>query len=503
MISKSIRGFVCVSLTGALLLGQRGGNDWMSAGFDAQRSNWVRMDNKINPASMTGSDFKLVWKYELQSPSTAPALLDFYIGYRGFRTLGFLGSANNKVTALDTDLPRLEWHKDYGAPKGSGTAECPGGMTSNVTRPTVLAYPMNTGGRGGGRGTPAKSGVGEALQGAVTIRKTAPAPPPPPPPKPTPAAAAAAAAANPFAPRIQYVNSLAADGKLHSAWLSNGHESAEGIPFVPAGAHAKGLIVINGVAYVATAHGCGGATNGVYALDLSSKAVKTWKAGGQGVAGNAGFAFAPDGTLYVTTMAGELVALEEKTLREKDRYQNPNSAFRSSPLVFGHKGKDYVAALNHEGQLLVFDASSLKTPVAESRPAGQAGFEAGGLASWQDPAGVRWILTPTARGVMAYKLSDENGPLRLERAWASNPMTNALPPIVVNGVVFAAAGGDKNTPAKLSALDALTGREVWSSGAEIRAAAAPGAALAAGGSRVYISTADGTLYAFGMPLEID
>jgi outer membrane protein assembly factor BamB len=499
LILKSLRSAFCLALTVSLVFAQRGGNDWMTAGFDAQRSHWVRSDNKINPASMTASDFKLVWKYELKSPSTPPALLDFYIGYRGFRTLGFLGSQNNKVTAIDTDMPREEWQKDYGASAAPGSANCPGGMTSNVTRPTVLAYAMNTGGRGGGRGTPAKSGVGEPLQGAVTIRKNAP--PPPPPPKPTPAAAAAAAAANPFAPRVQYLNSLSADGKFHSVWISNGNEPNAAIPFLPAGANARGLIVINGHAYASTSHACGGAANGVHVLDIANQKVSSWKASGEGVAGSAGPAFGPDGTLYVATLSGDLVALEEKTLREKDRYSNPASAFRSSPVVFAHKGKDYVAAVNNEGQLQVFDAASLKTPLAESRPSGQPGFNAGALASWQDPAGVRWILVPTARVLMAYKLNDETGTLRLERAWASSAMTHPLTPVIVNGVIFAAAAGDANSPAKLFALDALTGKEFWNSGATIKSHVTTGG-LAAGGSRIYLSTADGMLYVFGMPLEI-
>src|SRR5689334_8628734 len=83
--------------TGALS-GQfgRGGGDWMTVGGDAQRSSWVRTDAKISKASMQKPGFALVWKVKLKNDPrgmaalSTPALLDRYIGYRGFRTLGFI-----------------------------------------------------------------------------------------------------------------------------------------------------------------------------------------------------------------------------------------------------------------------------------------------------------------------------------------------------------------------------------------------------------------------------
>ena len=71
---------------------------------------------------------------EKARPVTSPALMDFYIGYRGFRTLGFFGTAGDRIVAIDTDLSRDEWNKGFAksAPP-AGTANCPGGMTSAVT----------------------------------------------------------------------------------------------------------------------------------------------------------------------------------------------------------------------------------------------------------------------------------------------------------------------------------------------------------------------------------
>ena len=69
------------------------------------------------------------------------------------------------------------------------------------------------------------------------------------------------------------------------------------------------------------------------------------------------------------------------------------------------------------------------------------------------------------------------------------------------------AGGDlpaaerakRSTPAVLYALDAATGKELWSSGTTITSFARAG--LSAGGGQVYLVTYDNTLYAFGIPLE--
>jgi outer membrane protein assembly factor BamB len=51
----------------------------------------------------------------------------------------------------------------------------------------------------------------------------------------------------------------------------------------------------------------------------------------------------------------------------------------------------------------------------------------------------------------------------------------------------------------LYALDATTGKTMWSSGRTITSFARSG--LAAGAGQVYLVTFDNTLYAFGIPME--
>jgi outer membrane protein assembly factor BamB len=508
-----------VSVTCALvgvnvLHAQRGGNDWMTAGSDVQRSSWVRSDAKISPESMRKPGFELVWKFQVKNAPrqmnsiTPPALLDFYIGYRGFRTLGFVGGSSGTVTAIDTDIARLEWNNKYDVKGAAGTPECPGGMTSGVTRPTNLGYPaMMAAGRG--RGSAAKSGVGEPGEGAITLKEISSRPAPTPPPQAKQGRSRTAPPGNPFARTPLYVNAIAPDGKFHTMYVSNGEEPISPVQFLPANAHAQGLVVFDGSAYAATVNSCGGVDNGVWSMNLESKQVNHWKAPAN-IAGTAGPAATPDGTLYVAA-GEEVVALDSATLKAKSSFKT-GSPVTSSVVVFEHKEKDLVAVATAAGDIIVLD-SALAVPVAKAAGVVKAGYATGALASWQDPSGTRWLLVPTGSAVAALKLVEQGGSLSLQSGWTSRDLVSPLPPMVINGVVFALSSGEardakalvaervrKSQKAVLYALDGTTGKELWNSGSTIATFVSTGG-LSAGGTRVYVGGHDGTLYAFGYPIE--
>jgi len=67
-------------------------------------------------------------------------------------------------------------------------------------------------------------------------------------------------------------------------------------------------------------------------------------------------------------------------------------------------------------------------------------------------------------------------------------------PLVVNGVMYVGNG------TTLRALDGATGKELWNSGTTITSFAHCGA-LSGGMSQIYLTTYDGTIYAFGFPME--
>lgn len=506
--------------------------DWTTIGYDAQRSSWIRSDAKLSTASVRDPDFVLLWKRKLDNEArqlnalTPPVLLDLYVGYRGFRSLAFFGGSAGRVFAIDTDLNRLEWEKFLGSVQpGQGTEACPGGMTAGLTRPTSAQLPPLGGFSRRGRRSPASSAVGLPNQGAVTLAPTGRSGSPP---SIMPASSRERPPARPPLRGLRTVYALSNDGMLHSLLVSNGDTHGKALRFLPPNANAQGLIVVDDIAYVATTNGCNDTDDGIWALNLESGGVVSWKSPGGSVVGLAGPALGTDGTVYAATgpapgaptnASYSVVALEARTLKEKGRYRLNGGGFVSSPVVVDYKDKDYLTVAAKDGSIHLLDGANLgmaldKTP---GYPAA-SDFGPGALASWRDGEGAVWVLAPiggplfaafsTANGsvsngaIVAWKVVDKNGSPGLEPGWISQDMISPLPPIVVNGVVFAASSGRgrRSSPAVLYALDGATGKTLWESGDKI-ASFAPANALSSGGSTVYLSTHDGTLYAFGFPIE--
>src|SRR5260370_41769440 len=94
------------------------------------------------------------------------------------------------------------------------------------------------------------------------------------------------------------VHTLTSDGMLNSLLVSNGEPSQPPVRFLPGRASALGLIVIDNVAYAATAPGCGVAPDAEMAVHLTSKGVTTWKPDSASIAGSRGPALRPDVTFY-------------------------------------------------------------------------------------------------------------------------------------------------------------------------------------------------------------
>ncbi|MEO5742507.1 MAG: PQQ-binding-like beta-propeller repeat protein, partial [Vicinamibacterales bacterium] len=359
----------------------------------------------------------------------------------------------------------------------------------------IAARIASRGTRGGGD-TPASSA------GAATAGRPA---------GPGPARGATSAGGTPAAPARgpNFVFSVAADGLLRGLIPDTGDLALAPARFLPANATATGLIWADGFVYAATSNACGGAPTAVYAMDFmaETKPVTTWQSNGATIAG---FALGPDSTVYVSTGGGgsdfsnSIVALDGKTLKLKDWLRH-DSAFNSTPAVFSEDDKTYVAVTSGS-RLYVLDAASLggpdhRTPLFVTPDASGVFLSNDGIATWRDPADTRWLLAEVSSAIVAFKLVDKGGVPAVERVWSSQRMASPRTPIVVNGVVFALAGGDIGANAVLYALDPLTGKELWNSGTTITSAASAG--LSAGTGQVYVVTADNTVYAFGIPLAIN
>jgi outer membrane protein assembly factor BamB len=531
------RVFACTLLWSCIAHAQfgRGTPEWATSGGDAHRSSSVPSDIKINKDSVP-KGFALFWKMKLNNEPrqlnalTPPTLMDRHIGIHGFRSFGFVSGSGDNIYAVDTDLARIDWQKNFGgkAP-ADASLTCPGGMTTGTAHSIGTAFPapMQAGRGGGGRGGPAKSGVGEAGEGAVTIEEIQ--------------RAQAAAAARGGAGRGGFpgggrgprsavvVRSLSSDGMFHANFVSNGDEPDPPIRFLPPNANAQGLVIVDNVAYVATVNGCGGVPNGIWALDIASKQVTSWKPASGEVAGTAGPSFGGDGTLYVSTTTGDIVSLEPKTLKVKDVYRG-GQELTSTPVLFQYKEKTWLAATTKDGRLHLVDTAAMSGAGVKSAPySSAADFSPGALSTWQDAAGSRWILAPTAGpvsadarfpasngavtngAVVAWKVAEQNGAVALEPGWVSRDLVSPLPPLVINGVVFAVSSGEfrgkdakisaqRSVPAVVYALDAATGKELWNSGKTITSFV-HGGGLSGGAGQIYLGAHDGTLYSFGFPIE--
>ena len=481
-----IRVFIAVamvlaSVTEAAAQGRGVPVEWMTAGGDAQRSSWIRSDPKISVPKLQKPGFALDWKIKLNEEPGMVSTLDHYIGYRGFRSLALMGSASGELTAIDTDLGRIEWTKKLPSSAAQASARCPGGMTANVTRATVAMFPASPMARGGGGGRGgAVSAVGEPGEGAVTI------------PRPSQAFSGEGGRGRGAAPPPGFrrpaglLDVISSDGMLHSLYLSNGEEPSAPIAFLPPNADARQMIVVDSTAYAATTHSCGGASNGIRAFDFATKNIAEWDTS----ADVAGFAFGPDSTVFPATTGGDLVALEPSTLKVKSTYHAANESFNASPVILEYKNKALIAVATREGHIHLVDALTL---TGAAFPASAQGS----LATWADSAGTRWIVAPSKDSLAAWKVTDQGDAPALETGWTSSQISAPLAPIVVNGVVFVVS----NSPAAvLHALDGATGKELWNSGKTMTAPVRNGS-LSGSGSQLYIGTSDGTIYAFGFPIE--
>jgi PQQ-like domain len=535
---------------------QARGGEWTTTAGDAQRTAWMRADERLTKEVVGEGQFRFLWKMKFDNESrqwhslTEPILLDRLIGYRGFKALAFIGGSADRLFSLDTDLARPYWttHVTYAAATGGqppSSWECPGGLLATPSRRANLA-PSAFGGGGGGGGGSAKSTVGEPGKGAAILseRRTAAATTRPRDVAP-PIPASSVLAPIPFG-GVDPLYVMGSDGLLRTLRVSDGAMTAPMVPFLPPSARPSSLTFINGVVYTSTSHGCGAAPNGVWALDLTAdNKVTTWRSGGAQVAGNAGPTFGTDGTLYVATTkdgsatpsrhANSVVALDRATLQPKDWFTTDAADFNASAVVFRHKDRELVAVSGNDGRLYLLDTVSLGGPDHRTPLHVTAKYSApgtgGGLATWEDE-GTRWIVAsveggPTAGlrftsnglapagSLVAFRLVDDaDGQIALAPAWRSPSLVAPLAPLVVKGMVFAVSSGEyragpatltvaqrrqRSVPARLYVLDAVSGKPLWNSGLTITSPAR--ARMAAGSGQVYLVTADNHLYAFGIPIE--
>jgi outer membrane protein assembly factor BamB len=264
--------------------------------------------------------------------------------------------------------------------------------------------------------------------------------------------------------------------------------------------------------------------------------------------------YLPEQQIYGQAMIGVKQNPDTKALELKDWYA-PSNAFwmrkrdldfdASSPII-DYKGKEYLVASSKECRIWVLDTAMIggedhrtpahRTPLICNEEVNFTMGVWGALASWEDANRTRWVLTPfwgpkhpqfkapiehgaiTFGAVAAFKMEDKAGKPVLTPAWISRDMYMAEPPVIANGIVFTYGSGEsttqrwaepghaggalgriqESTHAIVYALDAQSGKELWSSGRQVTSWNHFSGLTVANG-RVYIGTYDGMLYCFGLP----
>jgi outer membrane protein assembly factor BamB len=525
---------------GLIALAQSRGGNWPTYGGDAQRSGWEGADAAISKDTV--KNLQLIWKTKLETqsrgmrPVMPPIIQGRLISYRGFKELAFVATNADIVYAIDADVGTLFWqkHLEYSTREPqvtTSTPACPGGLTAMPTMPVP--------GRGGaaGRGAPAPAG---GQRGSTFIGG---------PPS---------------------VYAISSDGRLHRLNTSTGDDMTQPVSVLPANARASSLNMVDNVIYTTTSHDCGDAPDAVWSIDLNADPPKvrsfvldggtsTWSVGGP-VIGN-------DGNVHVPVISRAplknsdvwAIGLQSLTARElkpmsplvrQGRFdaEASSSAFIQigSPVVFAYKDRDLVASVCSISRLCIFEPAAGSgaptfTPTINQTPVATKIVERGiwgSLSTWQDASGARWVFAPVTGplnpdvqapltngpapngSIVAFRVEEINGNPRLSPAWVSRDLDSPLPPVVVNGVVFALSAGEftrqvkvtdgvtsvderprgSSSHATLYAFDAQTGKELYSSRNQVNVPASLTGITVANG-RVYFGGIDGTVYAFGMYME--
>jgi len=505
------------SMAAALLCATPGGaqalGNWSSPRNDMGHSGWQKAENTMSKENLSGQ-FKFLWKIKLGSATkdsmsySEPILVPRLINARGFKDF-VLWAGPEDLYAVDSELGSMLWKKHFdAAPSPCGAAS----LSIIAEAPLVINFR-------------ARRGPG--------------APSAPPPQQPPMAAADRRVGVSPggggFGLKGIYV--LTGDGYLHEQVIATGADFAPPVKFLPSAVGISNGLALDGkTIYTATKAGCAGAENALWSMNMNATdyPVSSYKTGAVAPL----IAMGPtlgDETAYVVTGSGKsdaaagvyansVVALGADA-KVKDWYTpaGEGALQNVTPVLFTYNQKKILAAPGKDGSYVLLDAESLggadhHTPLASTSSVSKAKATAvAALASWQSSDGT-WVLAsvpgPMSEAakftnsngaaphgsIVAFKLEESAGKTELVPAWVSRDLVNPAPPVIANGLVLALSQGDATTHATLFVLDAATGKELYSSGDEIKTYAHM-AGMAVGDGHVFFVTHDNTLYSFGIGIE--
>jgi hypothetical protein len=502
--------------------------DWLTDGGDNQRTGWNRDEKILTKDNVTS--LKLLWKLQTDNePRALHSLMPVLVVSQlktasGSKQVGFVAGISDNLDAFEVETGKILWQKHWTYPPPATPAGFGGGRGQQPRDPRHLGFLRP----GGSSDTPV---IGPAdAQGRRPIY---------------------------FVTGDGMLHILnAADGTdlqppfmFHAGkgWALNLVGTTLWMADTYAGISIAAVKLDDPdhtvMTYNAGSGGAWGRRGAV--IDSQGNAYSTT---GDGV-----YDPASDPPRYGNSVIG--VSVEGHDLKLKDYYTPRNWDWlrkrdldpNNTPTIFTYKGRELMAASGKECRMYLLDPKALggpdhQTPLFKSdlfcneEVDFQDAGSWGALSTWEDASGTRWVLapfwgpvhsqfkapimnspTPTEGGVAAFKVEEKNGALQLAPAWVSRDMHRGEPVVIVNGIVFGYGSGEytgqsfpdvglqfdstirasKGTRAVIYALDAETGRELWSSGDQMHQWNHFSGITVVNG-RVYLGTYDGTLYCFGV-----
>ncbi|MEO7143177.1 MAG: PQQ-binding-like beta-propeller repeat protein [Bryobacteraceae bacterium] len=499
--------------------GDLAASQWLTFAGNPQRDAWSRDETILSKENV--KSMQLVWKLRLNSPPseltslTAPIIVENVLTAEGHKDFVVVAGASDTLDVIDVDTGKLRWHKKFtreGTPRQKPRWLCPNALNATPVIQIGGENPRD-------RTIQVVSSDGK-LHSLNLVNGEDRKPP------------------ADFVPPFSKIWSLnLAGGVLYTA-------TSQGCNGAKSGVYAMDL---NNPGRPVT----------FYQSDTAGGGI--WGRAGAAV-GRDGAVYVETGDGPVdpaqNKYADSVLALAPRTLKLTDYYLPENWSWLNrkdldlgsmSPVVFPYKQSELIAGAGKEGRVFLLDPKSLggpdhhtplfKSPIYlnEDLYSGGRGFW-GAFASWVDDKNTRWLAVsgwgplsskapafPLANGavhggaILAFKLEENAGKPVLTPAWISRDMTVPEPPIAANGIVFALANGEnvmqangegrlmdteqrlKTAPghAILYAFDAATGKELFSSGRTMPSIA-HFSGIAISNGRVYVTTYDSTLYAFGL-----
>ncbi len=252
--------------------------------------------------------------------------------------------------------------------------------------------------------------------------------------------------------------------------------------FLPAGANASALSLSGTTIYATTSGKCNNTPDGIWTLDLNQKPASTplrYSDGPNGVT------VGLNGTIY-TAIAKTLQTIAPMNQTWADGETSIH------PAAFSIAGNEWIAGAGKGGRLFLTDLQQKMVRATATLTGLQ-----GDIATWEDGKGVRWIYG-VMQGLTAFRVEVKSGIPALSTAWKARDLPSPSAPVIAGGVVFILSNGGHAT---LHAFDSTTGKQLYSSGDQVKVKAGPGGLSVANG-HVCFTGMDHTLYCFGFPVDL-